>query len=78
MKNFSVWYRYNGRTCEFRFQAEDFEQARERVIVFKASKEDAANPLLRGCYAHGRASAILYLRGQTGTARSEEPGSMIE
>jgi hypothetical protein len=40
MKTFSVWYRYNGHTNEFRFEAEDFEQARERVIVFKASKED--------------------------------------
>jgi hypothetical protein len=40
MTEFSVWYRYNGSTSEFRFQAESFEQARERVIVFKASKED--------------------------------------
>jgi hypothetical protein len=40
MKTFSVWYRYNGLTNEFRFEAEGFEQARERVLVFKASKED--------------------------------------
>jgi hypothetical protein len=40
MKRFSVWYRYNGRTCEMHFLAESFEQARERVIVFKASTED--------------------------------------
>lgn len=40
MKNFSVWYRYNGHTNEFRFEAESFEQARERVLLFKASRED--------------------------------------
>ena len=40
MKEFSVWYRYNGFAGEFRFQAESFEQARERVLVFKASKDE--------------------------------------
>ena len=40
MKNFEVWYRYNGHTNAFRFVADDFEQARERVLIFKASTED--------------------------------------
>lgn len=44
---FSVWYRYNGHASEFRFDAESFEQARERVIVFKAGKEDEPRILCR-------------------------------
>jgi len=41
MIEFSVDYRYGGSTYELRLKAESFEQARERVLVFKASKEDA-------------------------------------
>jgi len=40
MSEYSVFYRYNGLTNEFRFFAESFEHARERVLIFKASKED--------------------------------------
>jgi hypothetical protein len=40
MNEYSVYYRYNGSTSEFQFFAESFEHARERVLMFKASKED--------------------------------------
>jgi len=53
MKEFSVWYRYGGSTQEIKFLAESFEEARERVIVFKAaamSRASTAIAMLRASY----------------------------
>lgn len=40
MDEYLVYYRYNGVTNEFRFLAESEEHAMERVLLFKANKEE--------------------------------------